>query len=261
MPTKPVLDGMLSRLGTNTYQLCDVYYTTERDNEFAEVIECAGAALRRGDLGEAHRLLDTVDESSRERPTYRQPYLMTSARALVTPHGERLDEALRLLEQSVSLTRPSLRLNDFRHTLLSLTEAACIGLMTPTLCYLGRYPDASRLGEELVRSMDNQSNKTQEWVDERIGCELNLALSLEFEGRYEDSLRYLDRANDEAIDSGILTYMPNILHARARVAYRRGQMDEPHVLRVVAPSMDLTGQCDHAEAVRQWARENMGVEL
>lgn len=160
MPTKSVLDDLLSRLGTNIYQICDVYYTTERDNEFAEIIECADAALRRGNVDEARGLLDTVDEPSRERPPYRQLYLMMSARMLITPHGEHLDEALCLLEQSISLTRPSLCLNDFRHAFLSLNEAECIGLMIPTLCYLERYPDASRLGEELVRSMDNQSNKT-----------------------------------------------------------------------------------------------------
>lgn len=262
MPTKSVLDDLLSRLGTNIYQICDAYYTTERDNAFAEVIEYADAALRRGNVDEARKLLDTVDEPSRERPPYRQLYLMMSARMLITPHGERLDEALCLLEQSISLTRPSLCLNDFRHAFLSLNEAKCIGLMIPTLCYLERYPDASRLGEELVRSMDNQGNKTQGWVDEKIGCELNLALSLEREGRYEDSLHYLRRANGEAIDNGILTYMPNILYARARIAYRRGQKDESlHILRVIAPYMDLTGQHDYAEAVRQWAWENIGREL
>ena len=134
--------------------------------------------------------------------------------------------------------------------------------MVPTLCYLGRHADASRLGEELIESMDNQDNGTQDWADDKIGCELNLALSLEQEGRYVESLRYIERAHSEALDEGILTYMPVILYAEARVRYREGQRDEAlGILRHIAPYMDLTGQHEHAAAVRNWVQENMGVRL
>lgn len=262
MPTKAVLDGLLSRLGASTYQLCDVYYKNERDSEFARAAKRTRALLHRGRPDEARELLDSMDESSRERPSYRQLYLMLNASTLITIDGSELGRALDLLDQAIRLTKPTLRLDDFRHTLLSPTEAECIGLMVPTLCYLGRHADASRLGKELIESMDNQNNGTQDWADDKIGCELNLALSLEQEGRYAESLRYIERAHSEALDEGILTYMPVILYAEARVRYREGQRDEAlGILRHIAPYMDLTGQHEHAAAVRNWVQENMSVRL
>ena len=207
-----------------------------------------------GDRTRYGELLDSMDESSRERPSYRQLYLMLNASTLITIDGSELGRALDLLDQAIRLTKPTLRLDDFRHTLLSPTEAECIGLMVPTLCYLGRHADASRLGEELIESMDNQDNGTQDWADDKIGCEQ--------EGRYAESLRYIKRAHSEALDEGILTYMPVILYAEARVRYREGQRDEAlGILRHIAPYMDLTGQHEHAAAVRNWVQENMGVRL
>lgn len=220
MPTKAVLDGLLSRLGASTYQLCDVYYKNERDSEFARAAKHTRALLHRGRPDEARELLDSMDESSRERPSYRQLYLMLNASTLITIDGSELSRALDLLDQAIRLTKPTLRLDDFRHTLLSPTEAECIGLMVPTLCYLGRHADASRLGEELIESMDNQDNGTQDWADDKIGCELNLALSLEQEGRYTESLRYIERAHSEALDEGILTHARDSLRGGARQVSR-----------------------------------------
>ena len=69
MPSKTLLDALLARLHSNTYQLCNVYYQSEQDYAFVDKAKQASVLLHRGRFDELRALLERLDVSSQNRPT------------------------------------------------------------------------------------------------------------------------------------------------------------------------------------------------
>lgn len=121
MPSKTLLDALLARLHSNTYQLCNVYYQSEQDYDFVDKAKQANVLLHRGRFDEFRALFERLDVSSQNRPTLRQIYLPLDAAALLSENCGPNDAemALTKLDQAVRLTQPNLDFGDLKHVLLS----------------------------------------------------------------------------------------------------------------------------------------------
>lgn len=264
MPSKEVLDALLSRLHSGAYQLCNVYYQKEHDRGLEDKLRRASTLLQDGRLAECRELLDRIDADSQAVPTYRQVYLMLDAAILLsgTPDAAAASSALDTIERAVRLTQPHIDLKDMRRTLLSQNEAQALALMVPALLYAERPLDAIMFGRELVATLDAQEDDSKERYELRINVEFNLAQCLELQGYYEDSEELVQRMRRECHEWHIYCYLPELVYSEARGCLRRGDAaGARRRIEAVVPYLDVIDEHEQAATVRGWARRELKLDL
>lgn len=276
MPSRPVLDALLARLGSGTYQLCDVYWHGEREGTFRHVAEEVRDLVAGGDLAAARERLSELEDLA-EGPADQQ--LCAMLRASVDLAGDEgrtggvqksaqpdpqahAEETLTLLEHALRLTQPGIDLTDFRHTLLSVREANVILVMVAALSRAGRRVEAIHLAEELESSLARQESSLSDFTVLRIDLAYNQAELLEEEGRHEEMLACARRAEELSLGSAEQVLLPEILFLKARALHHLGVEDEPRtIVRAVAPYMELIGRGDLAAQVRAFAERELGEKI
>lgn len=284
MPSRPVLDALLARLGSGTYQLCDVYWHGEREGTFRRAAEEVRDLVAGGDLAAARERLSELEDLA-EGPADQQLCAMLRASVDLADdagrtHGTQKDApkgaqkdprqdpqahadgTLALLERALRLTQPGIDLTDFRHTLLSVREANVILVMVAALSQAGRRVEAIRLAEELESSLARQESTLSDFTVLRIDLAYNQACLLEEEGRYEEMLACARRAEELSLASAEQVLLPEILFLKARALHHLGVEDEPRtIVRAVAPYMELIGRRDLAAQVRAFAEKELGEKF
>lgn len=280
MPSRPVLDALLARLGSGTYQLCDVYWHGEREGTFRHVAGEVRDLVAGGDLAAARERLSELEDLA-EGPADQQ--LCAMLRASVDLAGDagrtdgaqksaqkdpqqdpraRADETLALLERALRLTQPGIDLTDFRHTLLSVREANVILVMVAALSRAGRRVEAIHLAEELESSLARQESPLSDFTVLRIDLAYNQAELLEEEGRHEEMLACARRAERLSLGSAEQVLLPEILFLKARALHHLGVEEEPRtIVRAVAPYMELIGRGGLAAQVRAFAERELGERI
>lgn len=276
MPSRPVLDALLARLGSGTYQLCDVYWHGEREGTFRHVAGEVRDLVAGGDLAAARERLSELEDLA-EGPADQQLCAMLRASVDLAGDVGRTDDAqqdpqqdpqahagetLALLEHTLRLTQPGIDLTDFRHTLLSVREANVILVMVAALSRAGRRVEAIHLAEELESSLARQESPLSDFTVLRIDLAYNQAELLEEEGRHEEMLACARRAEELSLGSAEQVLLPEILFLKARALHHLGVEDEPRIIvRAVAPYMELIGRGDLAVRVRAFAERELGEKI
>ena len=72
MPSKVILDALLSRLGASTYQLCDVFYQSDCQRSFNEITRRASLLIEAGKIQQGLSLLEGLSENDASHALERQ---------------------------------------------------------------------------------------------------------------------------------------------------------------------------------------------
>lgn len=261
MPSGTVLDAILAKLGTSTYQLCSIYYKTDRQLVFEQKLQKVKELLRIGRLEEAKTVLSACKVSAGEDNHNRQCYLLMSAAIRI---DEKTDpaETVRMIQEAIALTRPSFDETSFRETLLTVQEANLLNELMAALFLDGQSLRAIRVGEELMYSLRKNQSSLEEYRVMQINAGLLLAQILKEEQRHEEALAYCLEAKELSIKSSGQVLLPEIELIKATLYHAVGRNDEClSILQTIIPYMDLIQRTDSAEAARTYARDALGINL
>lgn len=261
MPSGTVLEAILARLGTSTYQICDVYYKSEKQLEFEQEAEDVSRLIMEGKPGEAGERLKGLEKRAAGNGINRQYYLLLDAAVKLYEQGD-AEEVQALLEEALAQTKTSFDYEDFRDILLSVREANILSVMTAALFRAGESRKAIRMGEELMRSLARHKSGLKEYTMIRINLAFNLSQYLEEEKRCQEALEYVRMAEELSLGSFEQALLPEIEFAKAKLYHLLGSDGESEaVLRAVVPYMELIRKTDFAEIVRSYAAAELGLDL
>ncbi len=261
MPSSTVLGAILGKLGTSAYQLCNIYYQTDRQMAFEWEAEAVEKLLQSGQYQQAMDKLKMLEPQKDESRENLQCFLMLKAAALLQQTKD-TENVLTLLENALALSKESFDYSDFRNTLLTVREANILNLRLVALERLGRTIDAIRMGEELVSSLKRHCSALGEYMVMRINASINLSQCLLDEGRFQEALECCEDAEEQSIGSTEQILLPEIEYVRARTLHMLGRDEESRqILKAVIPYMDLVKKADSAEIARAFAKNELNLQL
>lgn len=106
MPSGTVLEALLSRLGTSTYQICNIYYQTDKQLAFGQEADRVAELLRSGQLSEAKDRLAALEKSAKSDSVNMQYYLLLSATIMLYEETD-MEKVLSILYKAIEITKPS----------------------------------------------------------------------------------------------------------------------------------------------------------
>ncbi|MCI8985176.1 MAG: helix-turn-helix domain-containing protein [Lachnospiraceae bacterium] len=259
MPSGTVLEALLARLGTSTYQLCDIYYRSEKQQAFEQEAEMVGRAVAAGKMDEAKERLVYLAGSTGTDSLNMQYFLMLDA-SVKLAEGAEPEKTLSILHQALAQTKSSFDPEDFRGVLLSVREANILNIMAAALFRCGRPQEAIRLGEELMSSLKRHKSGLQEYQIIKINLAFNLAQCLEKEGRYSEAFIYIQMAEELSLNGFEQALLPEIEFGKAKLYHLLGDDGACEaIIRAIVPYMELVRKTEFAGIVRSYAQKELGI--
>lgn len=259
-PSKVVLDGILEKLGSGTYELCNIFYTNEQEIALEEKLEEIEDMLSKGQLEEAKEALSFVSCPEDHLTAY-QSYLTLSAVIKMQQQGSPW-EAYDSLKKALALTKPTLDYADFRSVLLTMKEATILNAMVAALFQQGETIEAIRLGEEVLKTLEKHKSRLKEYQVLKINLALNLSQCLEEENRLKEALSYCEKAETLSIQGMEELLLPEIEFAKAKLYHLlKKEEDCIHILKAIVPYMELIGKVEFAQLVKEYAKEKLDLAL
>ena len=161
MPSSKVLDALLSRLGTSTYQICNVYYKSDRQLEFEKEADIAAEHMKNGKYDEAQQIMDSIKHKSDESLLSKQYYLFLEASFDLYKNNDS-EETIVKLKEAFELTKPCFDYSDFRNVLLTYREANILSILMFAYYRHGKELQAIALGNELLDSLEKHESTLKE---------------------------------------------------------------------------------------------------
>lgn len=261
MPSGNVLDEILGRLGTGTYQLCNIYYKNEKQLAFEKEAESAAKLISGGNIDEAKKKLAALEHGAKDSSSNMQYFLLLDATVRLYDQAPP-QEVLEMLNRALSLSKPEFDFSDFRNVLLSVREANIINVIVVALYKLDKTVEAIRLGEELLAALKKHKSVLREYLVIKINLAFNLAQFMEKEKRYKEALMYCDFAEELSINSTEQILLPEIEFAKAKACHCLGDDAKCiEILKAIVPYMELIHKSVFAKLVRDYAKNELDIAL
>lgn len=261
MPSSNVLEALLSKLGTSTYQICNIYYKSDKQIAFENKADVVADLLKEGNLDKASCLLENLKEETCDNLLNEQYYLLLLA-TLKIYKNESAEDIIGILKKSLALTKKDFNYRDFRNVLLTVREANIISLILIAFFNNNQVLDAIYLGEELVTSLDKHGNKLKDYSLIRINAGINLAQCLEKESRYTEALSRCDEVEKISYQLSEHTLLPEILFIKAKQFFFLGDENEcKRILQVIYPYMQMINKRSYSGVVKEFARRELNLLL
>lgn len=258
MPSGTVLEALLSRLGTSTYQICNIYYQTDKQLSFSREADRVAEMLRIGELTEAKAELFKLREAAKEDPVNMQYYLLLDATAMLY-EDDSMEEVLTALQKALTITKPAFDFLDFQNELLTLREANILNVITVALFRSKETIKAIHLGEMLFLSLKKHESNVSGYALLKINLAFNLAQYMEKEHRYAEFLAYCQEAEALSMNSQEQLLLPEIQFIKAKAFHLQGEDDESRrILKAVIPYMELVQKTEFARLAREYAEKEFG---
>ena len=250
MPSSKVLDALLSRLGTSTYQICNVYYKSDRQLEFEKEADIAAEHMKNGKYDEAKRIMDSIKDMVNENRLNLQYYLLLEA-SLEIYQNKDPEETISILKRALEITKPSFDYSDFRGVLLTYREANILSLLMIAYFRCGNVLYAIDLGKELIGTMKKHDSLLKEYNLVKLNVTVNLSQFLEQEHRYKEALMCIEEAESLSSRFNEHAMLPEILFLKAKELYYLGDQEEClRILKIVLPYMELINKTEFANIAR-----------
>ncbi len=257
MPSNSVLEALLDRLGTSTYQICNVYYQTDRQLAFDREADQAAEFLRAGRLPQAKEKLAVLEKTAMSDPVNMQYYLLLEAAVMLSEGADR-QKAMSSLHRAIAITKPSLDLDDVRNALLTVREANILNLIAVLLFQSGEIRRAIHLGEDLYVSLKKHISAVSGYRLLQVNVAFNLAQYMEKEHRYQEAFLYCQEAEDLSMNSQEQMLLPEIQFIKAKILHLLGDDAESSaILKAVIPYMELVKKSEFAAMARDYARKEL----
>ncbi|HBA48786.1 MAG TPA: transcriptional regulator [Lachnospiraceae bacterium] len=261
MPSGAVLEALLTKLGTSTYQLCDIYYKSEKQLTFEKDAEKISNLIAIGNIAEAQKELFHLKDRAKINNQNLQYYLLLDA-SIKLYEGYNPQDILSILYEAFAQTKPSFDFDDFRNVLLSVREANILNIIVVSFYRSDDILKAIRLGEELMSSLKRQKSSLKEYQIIKINLAFNLAQCLEKEHRFKEALSYIQMAEDLSIKSFEQALLPEIEFIKAKMYHLLNNDNECiHIIQAIVPYMELIHKSDFAKIVRTYAEKELHLCL
>lgn len=261
MPSHSVLNALLTRLGTGTYQLCNIYYRSDRELAFDTKASEVAELIQLGQYSSAKDLLPSLETFIADSNANKQYYLLLFA-TIQLQDSQQPDLALSTLYAALKLSKPNMDFQDFRNLLLTAVEANILNLISVSLLQIGETLQAIRLAEELHDSLAKHQSTLKDYTILRINVAFNLAQYMEKENRYQEALNYCIEAESLSLNSMEQLLLPEIEFIKAKSLHLLGNNEEcSTILKAVVPYMELINKHSFASLVRDYAQHELHLEL
>ncbi len=261
MPSRIVLEGLLSKLGVGIYQICNIFYMSENQRAFEERADLINTLISEEKWAEAKEQLSALAENAKESAANEQLTLLLDS-SIRLHEQEPPDEILALLKKALALTKPGIDFFDLRNTLLSIREVNILNALLVTLIRLDKIEEAIRLGEELTAALKKHESGLKEYQILKINLMFNLAQCMEMEGRYKEELKYIELAEDLSMDSAEQMLLPEIEFIKAKANHLLGNDDAcAKILKAIIPYMELIHKAGFAQLARDYALKELQLVI
>ncbi|MBO7078924.1 MAG: helix-turn-helix domain-containing protein [Bacilli bacterium] len=261
MPSSQVLDSLLSKLGTSTYQICNIYYKTDKQILFEKNADEVAQLIKIGQIDEADTKLEELKSQIDDNSINKQYYLLLQGSIMI--YQNKISEDLILtLKNALELTKPHFCYSDFRNMLLSVREANILSLILISYFRSDKIVDAIALGEELLSSMAKTDNHLKDYTMIRINVGINLTQCLEKECRYKEALDKCRQIEEFSYKSSEHSLLPEILFIKAKQLYYLGNITEScRIVRSIFPYMEIINKKDFSTLVKKFALNDLNISL
>lgn len=251
MPSGKVLEKLLERLGTGTYQLCSVYYENECQASLRRSLDEIGAQVSTGELEQAKAALGELPAGEMDAGSLQYAKMLSAAISMREgTAGEGMEAELL---DALRLTKPNIDLEDCRGELFSPTEANILVLLTEARYLAGRDLEAIRLSEEVMFALDRNRSRLSEFQVMRINLAHNLSQYLMANGRCEEALIYARRAEELSVRGTEQFMLPEIEFGIAQILNDMGKPDESRErVEALIPYMRLIGKTRMADLAQEY---------
>ena len=261
MPSGNILEALLEKLGSNTYQLCNIYYKTDQQIKFDEQSENIERLIQTGQIEQAEEQIKLMKNDIPESAECFQSYLMSKA-TIELKYKKQPQSAIKLLEEALRMTKPSFLLDDFRGILLTVNEANILNLMLVAMYEQEWTRKAIQIGTELVFSLKKHNSTLKEYQVMLLNASMNLAQCMSKENRYEEALEYIEEAENMSINGIEQIFLPEIEYIKATLYFSLGRKKECRdILCSVIPYMELIKKDDIANVARDFAEAELGIHI
>lgn len=263
MPSSTVLDALLSKLGSSTYQICNIYYKTDKQLIFEKNADEIAKLIKEGKIEEANAKLKILKSQTEDsyNAINRQYYLLLRGSILI--YQNKVDEELiSSLKAALELTKPHFCYADFRNVLLTVREANLLSLIMISYFESEKTLEAISLGEDLLECMSKADNPLKDYIMLRINVGINLAQCLEKEQRYKEALDICINIEEFSYKSSEHSLLPEILFIKAKQLYHLGDVSNSHkIVSSIVPYMDIINKKDFSKVVRNFALSELNLSL
>lgn len=261
MPSSQILDALLSKLGTSTYQICNIYYKTDKQVVFEKSADEVARLIKYGRIEEADAKLKILKSQIEDNSINRQYYLLLQGSLLI--YQNRINEDLiSTLKTALELTKPKFCYEDFRNVLLTVREANILSLIMISYFRSEQTLKAIALGEDLLTSMSKTDNPLKDYTMLRINVGINLTQCLEKEHRYKEALDKCVQIENFSFKSSEHSLLPEILFIKAKQLYHLGDIDNcTKIISSIIPYMDIINKKDFSKVVRKFALSELKLSL
>ena len=251
MPSSKVLEQLLERLGTGTYQLCNVYYESEQQASLRRSLDEIEAQISSGDLKSARTALRELSAKKMDPASLQHAKMLFAA---INIKDGTADESIEIeLENALRLTRPNIDLNDCRGELFSPTEVNILVMLTNVKYTDGKVLEAIRLGEEVMFALDRNESRLSEFTIFQINLAHNLGQYLLSEKRYDEALIYAKKAEELSIRGPEQFMLPEIEFSIAQILDNMGKSQECRArMEALIPYMRLIGKEQMADLAQEY---------
>mgnify|MGYP003247580438 CR=1 FL=1 len=247
MPSGKVLEQLLARLGTSTYQLCNIYYENECQSSLRQTLDEISEQVSAGEFIQAKK---TLQQLSTEK--------MDIANLQYT---KMIHVAIRMQDELTSalhLTKPNIDFNDFRRELFSPTEANILVMLTAAKYMTGKNLEAIRIGEETLFALEHSHSRLSDYKVLQINLAHNLSQILKDEGRYQEALLYATKAENLSISGTEQFLLPEIEFSIAQILNHMQKKQESRMrIQSLIPYMRLIGKKEIADLAQEYLAENL----
>jgi transcriptional regulator with XRE-family HTH domain len=256
MPSGKVLGQLLERLGTGTYQLCNVYYENECQASLHQTLTEIDAQVSAGDYVQAREALQQLSTKKMDSVNLQHTKMLHAA---VRMQDRKADEHVEAeLINALRLTKPKIDLDDCRSELFSPTEVNLLVMLTTAKYMEGKNLEAIRLGEEVMFALDRNQSRLSDYKVFQINLAYNLGQILQAEKRYQEALLYAKKAEEISIRGTEQFLLPEIEFEIAQILSKMGKSQESRTrIEALIPYMRLIGREQMADFAQEFLDENL----
>lgn len=260
MPSGKVLEQLLERLGTGTYQLCNVYYENEYQASLRRSLDEISAQVSSGDLALARTALQEL--SAKKMDSANLQYTKMIFAAIGMKDGTAGESIEMELINALYLTKPGIDFDDCRGELFSPTEVNILVMLITAKYMAGKNLEAIRLGGEIMFALDRNQSRLSEYKVLQINLAHNLSQILQGLNRYDEALLYAKKAEELSVQGTEQFMLPEIEFGIAQILNNMGKPQESRVrMEALIPYMRLIGKSQMEDLVQEYLDENLSNDV
>lgn len=267
IPSQPVLEALLEKLGTGLYQICNVYYRSEKQQDFEERAQTVINLADEENVDRAWDELKLLQQDCPDDTRSRQLCWLVEATLRLQchdtdPENYPFEETLELAQKSLSLTRPNFDYENFPSSVLTILDVDLLHIIVAIYAGMDRNMEALRLGERLYASLKRHESDVVSYERAKINVVRNLGAILAKMKMYQDALQYIDEAEALSLRNNEHSFLVMIELTRAEIYCLTDRKKEcADILKTLAAYTALTKQTIYLQSIQRFAFDRLGLDL